>query len=200
MELYHTALLKGSITFDNVRPTSFAELPNGIIMQNDFIKNGLPQQFDGCDLLYAEPPWPHGLKVFNKRAGVNDFPYEKLVNAFNQLLQFTDKPVYLFVGSQMLKQLIQPKQVFDTKLNGGDGLMAVWNDSYDGSHESTVAICKNLGKRYNIIGEFMAGYGASVKSFLRGGGKKFVAADFDGKCVTVMASQIGRFNENLSKK
>jgi hypothetical protein len=123
MELYHTALLKGSITFDNVRPTSFAELPNGIIMQNDFIKNGLPQQFDGCDLLYAEPPWPHGLKVFNKRAGVNDFPYEKLVNAFNQLLQFTDKPVYLFVGSQMLKQLIQPKQVFDTKLNGGDGLM-----------------------------------------------------------------------------
>jgi len=27
-----------------------------------------------------------------------------------------------------------------------------------------------------------------------------VAADFDGKCVTVMASQIGRFNENLSKE
>ena len=196
MDAYHTALSKDFVTFSNVRPTSLVELPNGIIMQNDIVKNGLPDQFASCDFFYAEPPWPHGLKVFNKRAGVADFPYKHMASALNSVINDWQKPTYLIIGQNIVRQLVKPAQWLPTTLNKDAVFLAVWNDEYTGPSESASVILQNLGKKYEQIGEIMSGYGASVKSFLSGGGKRFVAADFDGKCVTVMAAQIRQFNKN----
>lgn len=189
-KIYHSALAKGTITYSNVAETKKAVHPKGIMMQNDIIADGLPEQFDECDVLYAEPPWRHGFKIFNKRAGVDHASYNDLADAISKIITGTEKPVYILLGQQMLNKLPRPNQLFETILNGNGAMVAIWRDTYTGLTDNTEVICQNLGSRYKCLGDFTCGYGACVQNFLEGGGKRFVASDYDGKCITVMSAQM----------
>ena len=189
MTLYHTALSTGSITYKNVPETTKAMHSKGTMLQNDIIKQGLPEAFDECDVFYSEPPWTKGFKVFNERANVTDSSYQDLISALQKIILQTSRPVYLTSSKSMIKGLPEPNQLFETKLNGGDALLGVWNDEYFDDKTNTNVICQNLGKRYFCMGDFTCGYGDCILNFLKGGGQRFVASDFDGKCITVMSTR-----------
>ena len=189
-KIYHTALSKGSITYDGVPSTAKALHPRGVLMQNDIIINGLPSEFNDCDVLYAEPPWPHGFQIFNKRAGASHTSYADLGRAIRNIIETYTVPIYILLGKRMLQMLPEPDQLIETILNGNSATVAVWKDKYNGPVKNTEHICNHLGSRYECLGDFTCGYGACVKNFLEGGGSKFVASDYDGKCITVMAAQL----------
>lgn len=188
--LYHSALKKGSITYGNVNETLRADHPKGVMIKNDIIADGLPLEFEECDVLYAEPPWPHGFKVFNERAGVTGISYSDLADAIAKIILQSKIPVYLLMWKPLLNKLPAPQELHETVLHGGDALVGIWNDSYLGSCESANVICQTLGTKYKCFGDFTCGYGACVADFMDGGGKRFVASDYDGKCITVMSARM----------
>ena len=190
MGLYHSALKKGSITYRNVNETLRANHPKGVMIKNDVMSQGLPIEFSNCDILYAEPPWSHGFHVFNKRVGVSGITYADFCEAIKKIILRWDKPIYLLLSQAMLKILPKPRELHDTILNEGDALLGVWNDSYSGSLVSTEYVCQELGRKYKTMGDFTCGYGDCVINFLSGGGRGFVASDYDGKCITVMAARM----------
>jgi len=194
-DVYHTALSKGAITYEGVNETQRANHSRGVMIKNDIISDGLPLEFSDCDVIYAEPPWPHGFAIFNKRAGVDHKNYNDLADAIKKAIIFCSStnsptPFYLLLGKTMLSKLPEPNELHETILNGNAALVAVWNDSYEGELSSTSEICRELGRKYQKIGDFTCGYGACVKNFIDGGGESFVASDYDGKCITVMAAQM----------
>ena len=204
MTLYHTALKKGSLTYLDVPETNYVEHPLGLMIKSDIINEGLPQQMLDCDVIYAEPPWPHGFKIFNERAGIKHNDYNDLSDAIKEAIVFCSSkeastPFYLLLGKTMLSKLPDPNELHETILNGNDAFMAVWNDSYEGNLSSTYEICHTLGGRYKKFGDFTCGYGACVKAFLEGGGESFIASDYDGKCITVMSANLKKLKAKSQK-
>lgn len=63
---YHTALMGGTM-YDR-EPIERVEFPDGVAMRHN-LWEPLPQEFDQCDVWYAEPPWRAGYDRFNERAG-----------------------------------------------------------------------------------------------------------------------------------
>jgi len=194
MGIYHSALKSGVMTYKDVKETSRANHSKGIILKNDIISQGLPIEFDECDFLWAEPPWPHGFKVFNERANADHKSYQNLVDAISEIIESSDKPIYMPLCKSLLRGLPNADQVEETSLNSGEALLAIWNDEYVGPYKTTNEICQTLGSIYSCIGDFTCGYGNCVVDFIEGGGKKFVASDFDGKCVTVMAARMKKIH------
>lgn len=193
MDLYHTALSSGSITYDDIPETISTKHRLGIMLKNDIIADGLPSEFDLCDVLYAEPPWPHGFHVFNKRAGVSGPSYDDLAKAIENIILTKKKPTFILLGKTLLRKLPEAEVVLETILNGNSVIMAVWNASYSGPTTNTAEICKYLGSQYAIMGDFTCGYGSCIRNFLLGGGSRFVASDYDGKCITVMSAQMENY-------
>ena len=188
---YHSALKNKAITYTGIKETTRIEHHNGIMMKHDFVSNGLAPEFDECDFLYSEPPYaPSGLKVFNERAGVNDRTFKDLLESISRIVTAWTKPIYLIMSETNLKKLPNPDVIAQTTLNGDSVFLGVWNESNPILDSTTQSICFALGSKYSCMGDFTCGYGYPIKSFINGGGKRFVASDYDGKCITVIFSQM----------
>ena len=191
--IYHTALKNRSAYYGDIKETVRVDHPRGIMLKHDFVSNGLAPEFNECDVLYAEPPYAHsGLKIFDARAGVNDRTYSDLIKAISKILLEWTKPVYLIMSKTNLAKLPNPDVIVETTLNGDVVSMGVWNDKNPILLPSTELICQGLGSRYKYLGDFTCGYGTPVKNFIQGGGQRFVASDYDGKCVTVISGQMNK--------
>ena len=183
----YNSALKGNKRID-CKPSDFEQLPDGIIFRHDIIQDGIPHQMRDCDFLYAEPPWPHGFQTFNERAGVHHPSYDDLASAIGKIIESMDNFILMPLGKTLLKKLPAPTHVENIQLNGNASLLAHWRGRHVHQATNTEQLLLSLGARFDSIGDFTCGYGAPVLTFLDGGGKRFVASDFDGKCVTVMAS------------
>ena len=190
---YHTALKNRSVTYKGIKETARVEHHNGIMLKHDFVSDGLAVDFNECDILYSEPPYaPSGLKVFNERAGMEDIKFNDLIEAVSKILLEWTKPIYLIMSATNLAKLPSPDVIIETTLNGDVVSMGVWNDENPTLLSSTELICQRLGSRYKCLGDFTCGYGYPVKNFMIGGGQRFVASDYDGKCITVISGQMNK--------
>jgi len=207
MKKYHTALKESVLAEKHTGESNFETHPKGLMIKNDIIRSGLPAEFDSCDVLYSDPPWPHGWHIFNKRAGVNGTTYQQLCDAITKIIK-QGKPTYLCLGKSLLGKLPEPKITRDVILNGDKIILAIWNDNAwlnaaeqhrlgIGFQEtlSTRDVCIMLASRYKCIGDFACGYGESVRNFLDGGGArhKFVASDYNGNCISVMSQEMLKY-------
>ena len=183
----YNSALKGNKRIE-CAPSDFEQLSDGIIFRHDIIKDGIPHQMSDCDFLYAEPPWPHGFQTFNERAGVEYNSYDDLARAIADIIEGMSNFILMPLGKTLLKKLPEPQRVEQIQLNGNPALLAHWHGNFEHTAKTTEHLLEQLGARYDSMGDFTCGYGAPVWSFLGGGGKRFVASDFDGCCVTVMAS------------
>lgn len=189
--IYHTALKNRSANFLGIKETVRSEHSKGVMLKHDFVSNGLAPEFNECDVLYAEPPYSHsGLKIFDSRAGVNDRTYSNLLEAISRILLEWTKPAYLIMSKTSIAKLPPPDFIAETRLNGDVVSMGVWNDKTPTLLQSTELISKELGSRYRCLGDFACGYGTPVKNFIIGGGDRFVASDYDGKCITIVSAQM----------
>jgi len=187
---YHSALKWGEKHLQEVEPLDYEVRGGCIALQNDLVTQGLPSAMDECDVIYGECPWPEGFKKFDDMADVDRRPYALFQKAVLQMILTTPKPIYMILGRTLLRPLPKPAGLADTKLNGGDVMIAWWNDRYKGPLDSNVHITEHLGSRYKNMGDFCCGYGEPLFKFLDGGGERFVGADHNGKCIRVLAERM----------
>lgn len=151
--------------------------------------NPLPAEFDRCDVLYAEPPWPRGFDVFKARVEAPvDLPYDAFVERLRDLAMTHAKPVvYVLAKSQLNKYA--PDFAVRCSLWGGDAYAGFYRCSLGVPVIPDLTVEKLLGRlaeRYDCIGDITAGYGNSGRIFAAAG-KRFVLSDFDPRCIGKIA-------------
>ena len=118
MILYNSAIKNKTKYYDNIEKTSSFEQDNNFIFCNDIINLGLTDRYTKCDFLYSEPPYPHGFKVFEKRAEKQaNRTYDDFVSGLNKIIIKNKKPLFLVMGKILLKKVIKPNQVLKINLS-----------------------------------------------------------------------------------
>jgi hypothetical protein len=77
-------------------PAGRFTLGDSVAFQHD-ITDGLPAEYEDCDVLYSELPWQNGMAVFNERAG-RDVSYQDFCQAIGQIAVTTELPMILVTG------------------------------------------------------------------------------------------------------
>lgn len=176
---YHTAL-KSPV---DVAPVQRIKVGDSVAFQHDIFR-GLPLEYAVCDVLYADLPWADGFEIFEARAGKSGRNYESFLKAIWAVIEGTSKPVVVTVGKKGAKHLPTPENIYKTVLNGAPAVALAYRLSLT-NHESTTAIVDELASRFSCMGNFCCGYGRTVKVF-HDAGKRFVASDYNAKCIGVM--------------
>ena len=147
-EMYHTAL-KSKFDTKNVSPSKKIFGKRYLFFQNDIMQNGIPDEISECDVIYGEPPWPHGFKIFNKRTNVKDNrTYKDFADILGSEILRLKKPFFMTIGKTLLKMLPSHAGHCQIKLNGAESFMVWWFDKYNGPHKTNLSVCKELGQRY----------------------------------------------------
>jgi len=182
--IYHTALGDDI----KVEPADIVRVGDSVAFCHDLME-GLPADYDVCDVLYTELPWRNGFDKFNERAGVDDGrAYEDFMAALSDILLRVNKLTIIVTGSHAERLLPAPTMKFDCLLNGGQAIGYVYGGAFHGKGD-TVAILKTLALKYQCIGDFCCGYGRSAKIF-HDAGKRFVVSDYNAKCIGYIAKAL----------
>ena len=190
-EMYHTAL-KSKFDTKDVPVSTRVSGDGYVFLRSDLVVDGIPDEVADCDVIYGEPPWPHGFKVFNDRAEVSDRrTYQEFADVLGSEIRRIRKPFYMTLGKTLMKMLPSHSGSLPVKLNGADAFIVWWFDKYDGPHDTNISVCKALGARYRSMGDWCCGYATPLLAFTEGGGKLIVGADYDGKCITVCGERMG---------
>lgn len=192
MSVYHTAKSDGILL--QGRDIERFEIGNSVAFQHDIL-NGLPKEFEQCDVLYTEPPWPAGNVAFNKRAGI-DNSFADLMKATSDIIQKDNRPIFMAVCKAHLKSLPEPDYIKKYTFNKNEGLLASWNAKPPIANLN-LALLNMLANEYDCIGDFMCGYGVAPLIF-HSAGKRFVATDYVKHCIGVLEARVLP-HENLSQ-
>lgn len=182
---YHSALWDESAA----EPCERVELRGGLAFRHD-IYLGLPEEFARCDVLYSEPPWPAGVEVFDRRAGVAGGDYRRLMEAIGAVITGTNIPTFLITGDRGRKLLPMALQEHRIILNGAAAWCMVYRKRLHDWPESTEALLERLAAEFGCVGDFCCGYGTAGRVF-RAAGKRFVLADYNARCIGHIAAHLG---------
>ena len=184
-ERYHTAI-KGKFDVVDIKPDTGGSGSKFLLLKKDVMKDGIPKEIKECDVIYSDPPWPHGFPVFNERAGAID---GRTFNSFADRLAVEikkiNKPIYFVCGKTLINKLPPNQGTLPVALNGGSATLVWWNDEFKDFVKTSDDIIKSLARRYASMGDCFCGYSLSLKTFINYGGKFVVGSDFDGKCIAV---------------
>ena len=191
-----------------ISPMDFYSANGSVVLRHNVATGLLPANFKECDVMFCGSPWPLGQKIFNKRAGVvvtHDEVSEGVAQIINS---YRDTLIILALGPHMLKKLPEPvglahvfDDIVDMELDIDDLAIEVdyqldsmnlawWNGEYTGPTDKVESIHQYLGETYSTMGDFFCGYGYGIFNFLAAGGQRFVASDYDSKCVGMVAKRL----------
>lgn len=183
-ELYHSGL----------RPEKEAEpcqrfvSDNVVAFVND-IRNGLPNEFDSCDVLYAEPPWRAGYKQFNERVGLEGEPFAEFYGLIGKMILMDKHPFYMVCGESGIGLLPKADDIVATKLHHWDAWLLAYRAEcppFSAKKMSTVEVIQWLANRHQCVGDWCCGYGMTGRYFVAAG-KKCVLSDYNPKCIGEIA-------------
>ncbi len=166
-------------------------------MQHD-LADGIPAEFETCDVIYSEPPWPAGYSKFHDRVGVTPrYTYAEWLSRLNADLDRLGKPWVMLAGKPMHRYLTYDRLVtvklYTRRKHTGEFTLAVRGDVGDlgGAEGSdTPAVIRQLAARFNRVGDPCCGYGRTGKIF-REFKKSFVMSDVSAECIGYIADQNG---------
>ena len=196
MKYYHTALKGKFKTFypevENLIDSYTDQWGNTIFTQ-DIMLEPLSKEFQKCNAIYCEPPFPHGFKIFNKRANKN-YPsgYEMFCQRVQKIVlqELTNKrPLFMITNKKLLSFLPTPHDSKPVLLNDNPETVSVWNFEINFDFETNYELVGNL-VHFGCIGDFCCGYGSPLIHFLKSGGQQIVGSDFDRKCITVFKERL----------
>ena len=191
-EMYHTAL-KSKFDTKYVSSSNIVSGKNYLFLKNDIMKTGIPSDIYKCDVVYGEPPWPHGFNVFNERAAVEDRrTYKDFARSLSEQIKLIKKPFYMTAGKTLIKLLPSNAGTLPIKLNGNDAFVVWWFDKFNENPGTNLDVCEMLAKKYSSMGDWCCGYGTPLMAFLKSGGKSVVGSDYDGKCITVCGERFSK--------
>ena len=178
--MYHTAL-KGGKIYDGESAT-YVNTKKGIIVNHDVTNATIPPFFYDADVIYSEPAWLSGLKVFNKRAGKN-VTAEDYYNGINKIINSVKVPAVLVCGKSISKRLSGYTSVINTKLNGDKCVAYLFNLKIPKEYQPTeMLILQYLSKRFNKVLDPCCGYGRAGDEFVKQN-KSFIMSDYDKGCI-----------------
>lgn len=153
----------------------------------------LPSEFDRCDVLYAEPPWPHGWKVFYDRADIEmKVPYNVFLNACSRALKDSGKPGLMICAMDYRVQLMCAPPTFTTQsavLTPSRPCALLWYNVEPPKLQlrTNTDVIRWLAQEYECVGDFTSGYGYTGRLFSEAG-KSWVLSDLDPRCIGYIAA------------
>ena len=137
-----------------------------------------------CDVIYSDPPWLPGIKVFNEKVGASNTASEYYNGLSKVINSIKDIPVYLAVGKSFENRIPEPRWKGRIELNGSD--VELWayncNELETPKSKTSIEFIQSLSQMYNVVGDFNCGYGNTGRIF-KENGKRFVMSDYDGNCI-----------------
>ena len=191
--MYNTAL-KGGKNFTGAG-ASFAETTNGVVLKHDITDGQLPDAFRSADVIYSEPAWPTGLKVFNKRAG-RQVDAQDYYDGLNRCIAELRVPAIMICGKSVSRRFTGYSSTLPTRLNGDSCIAYLWNIKLPRDLHTEMDILNYLVQHFNCILDPCCGYGRVGEVFNKESGKHFVMSDYDSKCVGYLKNKY----ENISSK
>jgi hypothetical protein len=182
---YHSALTK-PLQID--RTLQRFESDGSIVFQHDLF-NGLPPEYDHCDVLYLEPPWKDGYEEFNRRAGVVRLDYGAFIEAINVIIDAVSIPVIVVLGVRSGKYLRAADLKLPIKLNGAECVAYCFHITELPPCSTTVELLNELAQRYMRIGDPNCGYGIAGSVFATWR-RSFVLSDYNGQCIAYCAKTL----------
>lgn len=181
---YHTALADGHE--EQAEPLDRVEFSDGVALRHD-VWDDLPPEFDACDVIYAEPPWPKGYAIFNERAEVQAPPWSEFQKRIAQhALRSLGRgvPTVLMAGNVALRHHPHAGYTREVVLNGNRVLAVCYGTTVESSN--AIDLIHELAERFDCIGDYCCGYGRTI-GIVREHGKRFVASDHNARCIGFIA-------------
>jgi hypothetical protein len=188
-DLYHSALGEaptgsGLDSFATVNGTAFVH----DVMSADY----LPDAYRDCDVLYADPPWQRGYKTFTERCCIEPAAtYDAFMFHVADLIERAEVPAVMVAGKQAAKYfdgwlpIPTRLQRFDALAYYSPGIAPIQAYTANG-------ILEGLARKFDCVGDFFAGYGASARAFTMAG-KRFVASDCNPQCIATLQKALPPF-------
>lgn len=187
MTIYNSALKNGTKQFEGYPPTQRFEHEGCIGMRRNIITEGYFAELETCDVIYCEPPFPAGVKVFDERAKEKTSSYNDFSHQFSAIWEkLAHKPRLAITNKRLEKALPTPDAQVKVRLNTNWETLSCWGITVP-SGMSNLGVCEYLGKTFNRMGDITCGYGVPVLHFKKAkSGNTFVASDYDAHCITVL--------------
>lgn len=180
--VYHSALSKPL----RLSPVSRVEAHGCIAFVHDIFSGRLPQEYRNCDLFYADLPWRAGFRKFEQRAGT-EHDYQEFMSAVNRVISGFPRGILVCGKTELL--YLHPDRTQPAILNGASAVAAIYGDLKVSGAE-TWEILSECALTYNVIGDFLCGYGRAGWIFYSQG-KRFVMSDHNAQCIGYIASWLG---------
>jgi len=188
---YHSALAAGKL--EEGAPLAEPYCENECwVMVWDVNDRAIPDPYHRCDLLYAEPSWPAGLKNFDARAGVETSSFRDYALSVRHIIETLNVPTVMFVGAQAQRLLPIPDYSIEADLNGNLTPVCFWNGAM-ASGASNKDIIRDLAQHYNVVGDFCCGYGTTGRLF-KEAGREFVMSDYNAQVCGYVAANMDGWN------
>lgn len=186
--LYNSALKSKKTSTVITEPTEHFKLGNSIGQRWNIITEPPPQALYECDVVYCEPPFPAGIKIFDQRAGETTLSYQLFAEKFAAAWETIAVPKYAIINSRLYKKLPKPDGIIKIKLNHNNEQIAWWNGAPEPQEGcSNLAICNWLGSKFTRMADITCGYGSPLIQFCKAReGNSFFGSDYDPHCITVL--------------
>lgn len=184
--LYHSALDPDK----SAPPLSGFSRPNGTAFVHDIMTaDFLPDAYRECDVLYGDPPWKTGYKVFTERCCIKEPPtYDEFMFHVVDLIERAELPAVMVVGKQAAKYFFDGWTAAPIRLQRFEAI-AYYKGLRPVPTPTAAGILEGLARQYDTVGDFFAGYGAAPRAFTLAG-KRFVASDCNPGCISIMQSTL----------
>lgn len=185
---YHSALSKGQPQEAEPLTGKFQDGRGNICFTWDVNNREIPDQYRSCDLIYAEPSWPAGLKEFDQRAGVGSPSYAYYATSLGLIIRELAVPTIMMISKITLRHLPPPDFTTVVILNGNRADVGFWNGAF-AAGESNLELIRNLASQYNRVGDFCCGYGTTGRLFIEAG-RTCVLTDYNAVCCGFVAQNM----------
>lgn len=168
-----------------------------VALVHDLARSPLPEEFDRCDLIYAEPPWSRDhLARFFERAGAtgSEREWPLVLEALAQIAATARRGrQVIFASGAEVERAIPPLESRPIRLEGPgkrrQGVKArllIYGPDEVPEAERTTELLQKLARHYEVVGDPCCGYGNTGKVFVRAGGRA-VLSDVNPYCIGYIA-------------
>jgi len=198
-ENYHTALNSKKNTNKIVEGTQRFETKNCLAFTYDFIpKQSLPNEYDKCDFLYVEVPYPQGIKIFDERANVKETrTVDDFALALSKIIMDTKIPIGIVTSKILHKKLPPANSIHEMSIHVGKVTFAMHNYILPFQFQRSTDLMQYVANNFNCLGDFCCGYGYPLIQYLKFGGKKIIASDYNSQCITILKKNMELHEKNL---
>lgn len=151
------------------------------------VSRGVPREFEDCDVLYADPPWPHGYDEFSRRAGGAAGSYGDVLVVLRDYCARVAIPVVLVTGTRAAL-LLKPHATAPVRLPVGDAVACLWRLPAWTETRRSIDVIDGLARRHEVAGDPFCGYGTTGRIFAEAG-KRYVMSDLNPRCVGFISLQ-----------